>query len=253
MIRDLRAGQALYKPEKTVLQLCDGIRILQALVTHPRTVYRMYDKRSRILLSERKRIAEIVKVSVKIGKCELPWIMLRKMNRIVTLALSALGIRIQMLAHHIYAVYILYLGDASQLERGNIPSAAGKHLGYRLLLTELSANRTELLGRKVAREPSSKIIYAGNILIFVKRHNTAAAPHLSRKRSLLDGMAGYTAAVFLAPIVNRLYKIIYEHSVRKTIVVMAKLLCTVKINEERRQSIEHAVSVLTLESLGKQL
>ena len=66
-------------------------------------------------------------------------------------------------------------------------------------------------------------------------------------------MAGYTAAVFLAPFVNRLYKIIYDHSVRKTIVVMAKLLCTVKINEERRQSIEHAVSVLTLESLGKQL
>ena len=169
---------------------------------------------------------------------------------IVALSLTADRICIQMLAHDVDAADILQLRNALQLGRCDVPAAAAEHFGQRLLLAQLCTCRAELLGCYVIGQTASEVVDARDVLVFVERHDAADAHHLSRKRGFLNGVTGQAAAVFLAPVVDRLDPMVDEQLVAELPVVVAEFLVAVEVDEQRGEIIKHVIAVCRLEFRG---
>ena len=121
--------------------------------------------------------------------------MLRIKRRIIPLALAADGIRVQMLAHEVYAVHILPFGDALEFFRRHVPARTGKRLRQHLLFAKLLRGGRDLTRGQLRADFAPQPVHARNALILVKRHHACTAPHLRVKFAFLDGVTGQMAVV----------------------------------------------------------
>ena len=121
--------------------------------------------------------------------------MLRIKRRIIPLALAADGIRVQMLAHEVYAVHILPFGDALEFFRRHVPARTGKRLRQHLLFAKLLRGGRDLTRGQLRADFAPQPVHARNALVLIKRHHACTAPHLRVKFAFLDGVTGQTAAV----------------------------------------------------------
>ena len=246
MIGNLCLRQLVGQRTECILYFLDGMVILTALVGQVCRVHRVDDEGIGIFFTEGEHVAEVVEVVVELLHLFLPRQMLGVVRRIVALSLSADGVCIQVLAHDVDTADILQFSNALQLGRCDVPAAAAEHFGKRLLLAKLCAGRTELLGRNIGTETASEIVDARNVFVFIERHDTADAHHLSCERGFLDSVTGQTAAVFLTPVIDRLDPVIDKQLVAELPVIVAEFLITVKVDEQCREIVKYVIAVCRL-------
>ena len=177
------------------------------------------------------------------------------MRRIVALALAALAVRVQVLAHQVHAAHVLRLGNVLQLARRDIPATAGKGLGKRLFLPKLRANRAKLPSHYVIPVTAPEIVYTGDMLVLIHRHNAATALHLLQERFFLYSVARQLYAVCVTPLVDRLHKVFDKQAAAQAIIIVAVFAVAVVLVKEGGHIVKKivAVGLIKLISQGKRI
>ena len=102
----------------------------------------------------------------------------RKYGRVIRLSPPRHRIRVQVLAHLVYAVEVLIFPDAAQLFGRYVVPRTTERFGQYILFAQLRRRASHLPGRKFGAAVPPQPVDAGDMLVFVRRHHRRAAPHL---------------------------------------------------------------------------
>ena len=92
----------------------------------------------------------------------------------------------------------------------------------------------------------TQIVNSGDRHIFIEGHYAAAAPHLTDQNLFFNGVACDLGAVFFAPLVDDLDKILGKQLVTELVVIKSEFLRAFVVYEESQQTVEHVVAVAGL-------
>ena len=217
---------------------------VRAFKADVRAVHRMDYQRVRDLAAFRKHVAKAREIIVKMLKLARPGIIRRIKSGIIALALPSDGVRVQVMAQKIHAVYELPLEYALELARAYVPAAAGKGFCEHLLFTKLHRDGRDLPRSKLCVRPSAKRVHPRYMLVLVEGHHARTVGHLRPQRALFDGVTREQAVVLRAPAVQLSGKGLSVQFVHEQPVTVTETRRLRAIQKQSAQFVRHFFVVL---------
>ena len=142
------------------------------------------------------------------------------------------------MAHKIHTMDILPFRNSFQFSGCNIPSCCCKRFSEHLLLSQLLCYRGNLPRHHFITNTAAQAIDTGNILIFIKWHDAAAASHLKGKRSLFDRMSCEHTVMVVTPAINTTGKVLCIKDIHQMPIAKAETKGTITIYKQGTQLIQ---------------